>query len=506
MWIVLLTLLVPLVAVALLVTDAWRQSALPFPTRSQWSLAVRGLSGLCFLIAAGLLAAGISTAIQEPRTLLLVLPLLVALSTVVIYTGFQGMKVPRSWPRDDEDWDDPAVVERCTPHSLLCEPVAARLRSGAWCMLLYPLLFVLPILGFFGMALFFIAIVTVTAVVHSRRGFQSQLLWLLAIAVRNQLPLADELRDLGLRRGVSLRIRLAEAANHLESGDPLWLVLERARLAPPAAVSAIRMAEGGGRLEETLRQLAVNSTSRLRVFSISGLSDVLTQFLVTMTVALTIVSFLMYYIVPKFKFIFDGFDIALPRSTRALIDGSDYAMNKNFSPLLFWSGLGISAIAWQMLRHVIGWSSLPMPILMHFHPRRDAPEVLRVIGGLIREQASLPEKLRELVTRRGRPDLGARYQRIANRIDSGELLSVALLQEGILSRAQADAIAAAERGGHLEFVFFALADAAEQREFRQSATWAELVKPLSVLACGALVAFIVLAFFLPLVKILKEYH
>lgn len=504
MWIVLLTLLIPLVGIALLVTDAWRQTALPFHTRQVWTHAVRGASVLNLVLALGLVVTSLIVATDETQPWLLLLPLLGLLAFIVGGTGYLGLRVPRSWPADNEDWDDPAVIERCTPHSLLDHPTNARLRSGAWVMVLYPLLFLVPILGMFSIVIFLISVVSLTTVVHIRRGFQSQLLWLLAIALRHQLPLAPELRQLGIRRGVSVRMRLNEAAHNLESGDPLWLVLERGRLLPAAAVSAIRVAEGSGRLEETVRRLAINSTDRLKVFSISGLSDILTQFIVTLTAMVVITGFLMYFIVPKFKEIFDGFDAELPGPTQALTNSSDYLIHQGFTPVLFWVGLALVSLVWMLLRHIVGWNSLSVPILMHFHPRRDAPEILRVLAGLIRDQAALPEKLKELSHRRGRPDLGARYHRIGDWLIAGESLSQALFHEGVLSPAQTEAVAAAERGGHLEFVLFAMADAAEQREFRQSSTWAELFKPLSTLVCAALVAFFVIAFFLPLVKLLKE--
>lgn len=504
MWIVLLTLLVPFVGITLLVTDASRQTALPFQSRRLWFYAVRGLSVFCLVLAAGLVVTTLVVATDESQPWLLLMPLLGGLGWIVGATGYLGLRVPRSWPDENEDWDDPAVIERCTPHSLLDHPPTARLRSGAWVMVLYPLLFLIPILGFFGIALFFIGTVTLTTIVHVQRGFQSQLLWLLAIALRHRLPLSPELRQLGIRRGVSLRKRLNEAADNLRGGDPLWLVLERARLLPAAAVSAIRVAEGGGRLEETVRRLAVNSTDRLKVFNLSGLSDVLTQFIVTLTAMATITGGMMYFIIPKLKEIFEGFDVELPGPTQALTSSSDYVINRGFTPIIFWIGLVIAGLVWMLLRHIVGWSSLSVPLLMHFYPRRDAPEILRVLAGLIRDQAALPEKLRELSHRRGRPDLGARYHRMGDRLMAGESLSVALSNEGVLNPSQTEAVAAAERGGHLEFVLFAMADALEQREFRQSSTWAELVKPVSTLVCAALVAFFVIAFFLPLVKLIKE--
>ena len=83
-------------------------------------------------------------------------------------------------------------------------------------------------------------------------------------------------------------------------------------------------------------------------------------------------------------------------------------------------------------------------------------------------------------------------------------LSGSLYEQGILTQLQSEAVAAGERGGHLEFVLFSLAEATEQREFRRGAYWAELLKPIAVVTCGLVTAFVVIALFLPLVKLLSE--
>ncbi len=216
-----------------------------------------------------------------------------------------------------------------------------------------------------------------------------------------------------------------------------------------------------------------------------------------------VVGYLMYNVIPKYKTIFAGFDVEFPQSTQRLIQMSDHAVGMS-TEIIFWVGLVISLLIWHSLRHIIGWSSLPFPVLMHWFPKRDAPEVLRALGGIAREGASIPQKLLLLVERPGRPDLGARYQRISESLSAGQALSDALYDQGLLSRLQRESVAAGERGGHLEFVLLSLAEAAEQREYRQGAYWAELLKPIAVVACGLVTAFIVIAMFTPLVKLLNE--
>ncbi len=506
MEIIVLTLLLPFLGKGMLLCDSYRQTGLPMQSRRFWATALRFLGCLSVLVGVVFMLCVVVFLVSfHARTWSFIsgFPLLVGLGLIAILTGVKTFHVPQSWPRDDEDWDAGEVIDRCSPLSLLSDPHAAHLRSGAWVMTLYPLLFVIPILGVFGIFLLIIMAMVLTSIVQSRRSFQSQLLWLMTIATRNKLPLADEFRSLAADRGVKLKKRLQQAAKNLEAGDTLSIALERQGLLPASTVAAIRVSEGGGRLDETLRRLATQTTDRLKVFNISQVGEVLTQVMALLMVGTGIVGFLMYFIIPKFKYIFEGFHSELPASTQMLINLSDQVVLGS-SQMLFWAGLAISLLIWHTLRHIIGWSSLPFPTLMHWFPKRDAPEVLRALGGIAREGVSIPHKLLLLVDRPGRPDLGARYQRISQAMSAGETLSNALFGEGILTPIQREAVAAGERGGNLEFVLFSMADALEQHEYRRGAYWAELLKPIAAVVCGLVTAFIVISLFMPLVKLLND--
>ena len=520
-----LSLLTPVLGVALLVCDSFRQTALPFQSRSFWTIALRVLGGLSGLVGVVLVLAGFVLLFDMGGPSLSSIcgfPLIAGLGLVAMMTCRQTFRVPRTWPGQDEDWDTGEVIDRYSPLSLVSNPAAAHLRSGAWVLALYPLLFVLPIvlfsplilvgflpfvmtllLGFFCVCTVMSVAMAVSSVIQSRQSFQAQILWLLAIAVRNNLPLADELRSLAVDRGVKLKMRLEQAADDLEDGDGLSMALGRNGLLSAANIAAIRISEGGGRLDETLQRLAAQSTDRAKVFNLSQVSEVLVQVFVLLTIGFCVVGSVMYFIIPKFRSIFEGFDTELPESTVVLIDLSNDFINSP-APLFFWMGLFMILIGWNALRHIRGWSSLSFPTLMHWFPKRDAPEVLRALGGIARQGLSIPHKMLLLVHRPGRPDLGARYQRMSESMSAGETLSNAMFGEGIISPLQRESVAAGERGGHLEFVLFSMADALEQREFRRGALWAELLKPISVVGGGLLTAFVVISLFIPLVKLLSE--
>lgn len=473
-------------------------------SRAFWASCLSVLGVLSIAIGVSIAAASFVTLVEIKQPLqVIAFPLILGIGVITSLTGWQASHMPRSWPADDEDQNAPEVIEKYCPLSLMSDPTACRLRSGAWVMVLFPLLYVLPILGVFGAFLIVAIAMALSAWLQSRRAFQSQLLWLITIAIRNQLPLADEFRNLAINTGVKRRLALNQAAQDLEHGDTLSMALERSRLLPASMISAIRVSEGGAHYEEALRRLATYSTERLKSYGLSRLSEVFVQVVTILSAWVFIVGFLMFYIIPKFAEIFKGFNEELPRSTRVLIDFSDNFMFAS-SAVVFWVGIGILLFCWQTLRHIVGWSSLSLPAVMYWFPRRDAPEVLRALAGITTGMTPLPQQILQLTNRPGRPDLGARYHRISESIRSGQTLSHSLHAEGLLTPLQCEAVAAGERGGQLSFILFSLADAIDQRELRQSADWAEMLKPFVVVVSGLVTGFIVFAMFVPLVKLISR--
>ena len=150
MEIIVLTLLTPLLGIGLLLCDSYRQTGLPLQSRSFWTIALRVLGCLSVLIGVVLILSGVVFLLNIPDgtwSFLCGFPLLAGLGLIAILTGLKTFRVPQSWPGVDEDWDAGEVIDRCSPLSLMSDPNAAHLRSGAWVMTFYPLLFIVPIDG-----------------------------------------------------------------------------------------------------------------------------------------------------------------------------------------------------------------------------------------------------------------------------------------------------------------------------------------------------------------------
>lgn len=499
MWIIVILLLLPALGRAVLVVDRRRQRALPIHRRQSWALSLRLLGGLSLVGGVSLLV--VTTMITAG--MYQSWPFYGMLSAALLYIGKQALTVRTPMPGPHEDLDDPDVLERYTLGSLLDDPVAGRMRSVAWFLVVYPLLFVAATISLFAVPLTLFLLLLLAGTLRSRRSLETQILWLLAICVRHQIPIADELKHFAATQPVALRRKLLHAATSLEGGEPLALVLERQRFVSASNACAIRVAGGHNQLDQTLLRLAEEATDRMRSTSLDRLSGGLLHVAALFMIGTTLLSSIMYFIVPKMKAIFEGFGMELPPITKHLIQLSDLTA-KGQSWTIFWVGSASFLITGLSFLQLVGWGSLKFPLLMQWFPRRDGPEVLRTLAAIIRSQSALPDQLQLAAERPGRPDLGARYHRLSTAVREGGDLGAALCREQLVSSGQADALTAAERAGHLEFMLTSLAHSTQRSQQRGLALWAELIGPIVVLMAGIAVAYVVVALFMPLVRLIGE--
>src|SRR6185369_4162755 len=158
------------------------------------------------------------------------------------------------------------------------------------------------------------------------RGRQATLLWLLAITVEKGMPIADEIDAFADTVYGRYRQRLKTLADLLRGGMSLPEALDGLPgLVPSWAVLVMHTGMKNARLTEALREAAVLYAGQERertneTYSFGGFMLYLFD---VMTFGLSITGFLMYWIVPKFKAIFEGFGTELPGTTVLLIESSN---------------------------------------------------------------------------------------------------------------------------------------------------------------------------------------
>src|SRR5262249_18347126 len=144
------------------------------------------------------------------------------------------------------------------------------------------------------------------------------------------------------------RYQLRSLADLLHAGTSVPDALEATPgVISPDVVMLVRVGASSGRLTTALREAASRISRRTETTRWPAGGSLL--YLVSLGLVLTLVwSFILYWIVPKFKVIFEGFDIELPELTKTVIQVSDVIV-QHFYAVIPLAILGIVAVSFAIL-------------------------------------------------------------------------------------------------------------------------------------------------------------
>jgi len=359
---------------------------------------------------------------------------------------------------------------------------------------------------FLDMGLFFFAVLLFALIPlmfwQSRRAREGQLLWLLALSVRNNHNLAEEVQDYASTWSGSYAARLRLLAVNLKAGRPLGQALERVPgLLPRWVVASIKIGDEIGTLSEVLNECATAELSWMKNrFRTGSIGSLLIYLACYPWVIAGLVTFIMYFIVPQLKAIFHGFDTELPWATEKLIYACD-----NGASLLFIL-VTISLIGFIVLLRFdhAGWRNVRIGLFQIFYPRYDVAPIMRHLARTMDKGKTLPDGLRAIANSYHRPTVAESVGQVYVTTESGGDCWKSLLQRGFLSRRDLTLIEAAKRSGNLPWALREIADVREKRFIFRIDTIVQFFRPIPVLAIGLLVGWICIALFLPVVKLVSD--
>jgi len=327
------------------------------------------------------------------------------------------------------------------------------------------------------------------------------LLSCLAVVVDQGLPLRDEVGPIadGLLRRSPMKAR--RLMTLLEQGRPLVEALKETRLINDRQAIALGTAERAGSLGHALKAEAERLTRAGFLTSSVSISPTLTvvYFTAVPVVAFAILMFMSVYIVPKMKEIFRGFGVELPGVTVALISVTDLLV-KYFYLLL---PLGFLCVGGAIaLVAALGSRILDLPSAIGFGYRRYAAPTLRAIAYAAEANRPLDDLF---LADRGSPDLPFRLsKRLALDVSNGKDIWEALRNRRLIHTSEVKVLRSAQEVGNLPATLLSLADKVDEDRGRSLARVIEVAQPLIVLALGAVVLFINLGLFCPLIQLLND--
>jgi type II secretory pathway component PulF len=209
-------------------------------------------------------------------------------------------------------------------------------------------------------------------------------------------------------------------------------------------------------------------------------------------------AFLMTFILPKFKRIFQEFGLNLPQTTRYLGDAWEWL--EDFDLLLVLGVAVPTALAAVAFSPTLRWHAPGFGALYRWGVQAD---VLRTLGRLLAVGRTVPAALAFLAASDDLPAVARRGARAAAaRVDRGEPLDAALADAGLLPPNAAPLVRSAGRVRNLPWALVELGDHLAGRAVRLVRRLSLVLSPLLVVLVGAVVGFIALAMFLPLIQLL----
>ena len=321
------------------------------------------------------------------------------------------------------------------------------------------------------------------------------------------LPILRSLKILeGQSKPGPLKNSLIGVIEDIESGNTLSEAMSKQPKAfDNLYVNMVKAGEAGGALEIILQRLA---EFKERAQSLKRkVQGAMIYPCAVITVATLIVGFIMYYIIPKFKTIFMGFGTQLPAITELLITISDMVVK------YFYLIPAIPVAVWLIIKiirknktgeYVLDWASLKIPLMGQILSKSIVARTMRTLGTLVASGVPILESLTIARDTAGNAVFRKAFDNIYAAIREGESIATPLKEARIVDDMVVNMIDVGEETGALDNMMYKIADVYDEEVSVLVDGLVSLLEPMMVVILGFIVGFIVIALFMPLVKLLND--
>jgi len=321
------------------------------------------------------------------------------------------------------------------------------------------------------------------------------------------LPILRSLKILeGQSKPGPLKNSLIGVIEDIESGNTLSEAMSKQPKAFDGLyVNMVKAGEAGGALEVILQRLA---EFKERAQSLKRkVQGAMIYPCAVIFVATAIVGFIMYYIIPKFKQIFLGFGTELPDITVLLITMSDIVVR------YFYLFPAIPIGIWLILKiirknktgeFVLDWLVLKIPLMGQILSKSIVARTMRTLGTLVASGVPILEGLTIARDTAGNAVFRRAFDNVYAAIREGESIATPLREARIVDDIVVNMIDVGEETGALDNMMYKIADVYDEEVSVLVDGLVSLLEPLMVVVLGFIVGFIVIALFMPLVKLLND--
>jgi type IV pilus assembly protein PilC len=352
------------------------------------------------------------------------------------------------------------------------------------------------------------------------------------------LPILRSLKLLAeMQRPGRLRNSLLDTCDEIEGGSTLSEAMSKSPKAfDRLYCNMIRAGEAGGALEVILRRLSefMERSESLK----RKVKGALVYPIVVVMVAVGILAFIMIKIVPQFKKIFDDFGSELPPMTQMLIDISNWVVNYWYLIPAIPFGINILVKLIKLIPYGrFGWDLFMLKVVIFgaLVEKNILSRSSRTLGTLLSSGVPILEALNITKETSGNSMFERLFAKVSDSIRDGEAIAkplktysvppfnvVALLfwtafvpvvgalmylfryKKPVVDDLVVNMVDVGEESGELDTMLYKVADTYDEEVAVLTESLTSLMEPLLIIFLGGAVGFIVVALFMPLIKLIND--
>ena len=264
-------------------------------------------------------------------------------------------------------------------------------------------------------------------------------------------------------------------------------------------VNMIRSAEAGGILDQVLDRLSgfleKEQETRGKVKSAMTYPAVVFSFAMLMLVGL------MFFVLPKFKVIFETMGLTLPLTTKIMLNSSDYLQNYWYIALVFMAGMVVFlkvVVKTEKGRYAIDAAKLKVPVFGDLILKTAVSRFARTFGTLISSGVPVLRALEIVSDTAGNLVVSETVGRARTSIKEGDKISTPLFASKVFPLMVTQMIAVGEETGRLDQMLAKVANFYDEEVDATLKALTSLIEPMMIVGLGLIVGFIAVSVISPI--------
>jgi type IV pilus assembly protein PilC len=301
-------------------------------------------------------------------------------------------------------------------------------------------------------------------------------------------------------RNPRLKDVIGQVKHDVAGGTSLTEALQRhPRVFSGLYVNMVRSAEAGGILDTVLDRLSTFLEKEQETRS--KIKSAMTYPVVVLVFAMMMLVGLLFFVLPKFKIIFDTMELQLPFTTRVMLNSADYLRSYWYIGLIVVTGLVLGVklfVRTDRGRYAVDHAKLRVPVFGELMLKTSVSRFARTFGTLISSGVPVLRALEIVADTSGNRVISDTVTRARISIKEGDKISTPLFGSRIFPVMVTQMVAIGEETGRLDQMLAKVADFYDGEVDATLKSLTSLIEPLMIVGLGLIVGFIAVSVISPI--------